>query len=130
MRYAVAHNESEPSCASAGPDKLSVEPAAARTRTAAGLHLLCDELVWRQGEIDRLARDGAPSEDLDAALDAWWATVEDITSRPAKTFKAMRSKARAVHTVMLAVGRDRSPEANALLASLLTDLLGEAVQLP
>jgi hypothetical protein len=86
-------------------------------------------LLRRQAEIDRLSRDGAPHEDLDAALDAWWVTVEAITRQPAKTFKAMRSKARAVRTVMLAVGRDRSPEADALLASLLADLLGEAVDL-
>ncbi len=87
-------------------------------------------MAQRQAEIDRLSRRGAPPEDVDAALDAWWATVEALTGTPAPTLEAMRSKARAVHAVMLAVGRDRPPEANALLASLLADLLGEAVDLP
>jgi hypothetical protein len=31
---------------------------------------------------------------------------------------------------MTAVGKDRTPQASALLASLLADLLGEAVELP
>jgi hypothetical protein len=109
---------------------LSVEPASIRTRKPAGLLHLCAELERRQAEIDRLSRDGADADAIDAALDAWWATVEAITRTPAKTPKAMRSKAGAVRMVLLAVGRDRSPEARALLASLLADLLGQPVELP
>jgi hypothetical protein len=107
-----------------------VAPDAYRMRSAARLVLLCGELARRQAEIDWLSRDGAPPEDIDAALDSWWATVEAITRNPAPTFEAMQSKARALRIVMMAVGVDRSPEATALLASLLSDLLGEGALLP
>ena len=129
MKFAAPANDSEPPGVSAGAEATWAEPVAASTRKTAGLILLCDELGRRQAEIDRLSRDGAPPEDLDAALDAWWPIVEAITSKPAKTLKSMRSKARAVRLVMAAGGRDRPPEATALLASLLADLLQESVVL-
>jgi hypothetical protein len=83
-----------------------------------------------QAEIDRLTAIGSVADQLDAALDAWWSTVERITASPAKTAKGLKAKAGAVRTVMLALGRDRSPAATAILASLLTDLLGQSVELP
>jgi hypothetical protein len=42
----------------------------------------------------------------------------------------MKAKAKAVRQVMVAVGKDQSPEATALLASLFDDLLGETGELP
>jgi hypothetical protein len=125
MENKAATDGSESRGASAGD-----EAAAVGTRKTAGLRRLCDELGRRQAEIDRLSRDGAPSDAMDAVLDDWWATVEAITARPGRTLKAMRSKARAVRIVMAAVGKDRCPEATALVASLLADLLREEVELP
>jgi hypothetical protein len=130
MRYAVASDDSLSPGASAGGHALSVDPGNFGGRPATGLLRLCAELDRCQAAIERLSRDGPSACDLDADWDAWWAAVEAITRTPAKTPKAVRSKARAVRMVLAAVGKDRSPEASALLASLLADLLGEPVELP
>jgi len=113
------------------PDSTPRNPPSPSTgHDSAGLLRLGAELDRRQAEIDSLMRDGAPTDEIDVALDAWWGTVEGITLAPAKTAEGIRTKAMAMRTVMLAIGRDRPPEATALLASLLADLLGEAVELP
>jgi hypothetical protein len=130
MTYASATDDSLPQGASALWQAPSADPGAAGGRPATRLLRLCAELDRRQSSIDRLSRDGPSAGDLDAAWDAWWTTVEAITRTPAKTPKAMRSKAMAVRLVLAAVGKDRSPEASALVASLLADLLGDATELP
>jgi hypothetical protein len=102
----------------------------AADRGSRGLVHLCADLRRCQAEIERLTGAGAAADELDVALDAWWSIVETITATQAKTTKGLRSKAAAVRTVMVALGRDRSPAATALLASLLADLLGDTVNLP
>jgi hypothetical protein len=130
MRYVAASDDSLATGASAGGQNLSVDPGGFGGRPTTRLRRLCAELDRCQAAIDRLSPDGPADGDLDAAWDAWWTIVEAITLTPAATPQALQSKARAVRLVMAAVGKDRSPEASALLASLLADLLGEAVELP
>jgi len=112
--------------------RLIGAPAPLQWQTAAGVRLvrLCTDLERCQAEIDRLTSNGTDADKLDVALDTWWSTVESITTARAKTTKGLRAKARALRTVMIALGKDRSPAATALLASLLADLTGEAVDLP
>jgi hypothetical protein len=67
---------------------------------------------------------------LDAVLDDWWEPVDEITDTPACTPEGVRAKAGAVRTAVVGTSGDACPSVKAMLASLLTDLLGEMVELP
>ena len=93
---------------------------------------LCALLEAQQAEVRRVADD--PNDEdmikLDAALDGWWETVDEITATPARTPEGVRAKAGAVRTAVVGTSGDACPSVKAMLASLLTDMLGEPVELP
>jgi hypothetical protein len=67
---------------------------------------------------------------LDVALDDWWETVDEITDTPAQTPEGVRAEAGAIRTAIVGTSDDACPSGKAMLASLLTDMLGETVELP
>jgi hypothetical protein len=118
-----------------GAALLLLAPFAAGTAKAAELDgellRLCAEMEERQADVVRINRaSGASDAELDAVLDDWWGTVEDITDTPARTPEGVRAKAGAVRTAIVGTYGDRSPKVTDLLASLLSDMLGETVELP
>jgi hypothetical protein len=86
----------------------------------------------RQAQVKRVAADPTDRDlvKLDVALDDWWETVVEITETPARTPEGVRAKAGAVRTAIVGTRGDTSPMVTIMIASLVTDMLGEPVRLP
>jgi hypothetical protein len=96
---------------------------------------LCARLERWDRERKRMNREDLDGhdytdEELDAVLDPWWETVVEITETPARTPEGVRAKAGAVRMAIVGTSGDSCPQVTAMVASLLSDMLGEQVVLP
>ncbi len=127
--------------AAASPDFLKPPPLPWRNgprppdgADAELLQLCADLQGWdrQRQQVDRVSADGRDftDEELSAVLDPWWNTVDAIAETPARTPEGVMAKGRALRTAFVGTYGDKSPRVISLLASLLTDMLGEPVRLP
>jgi hypothetical protein len=101
----------------------------------ARLLALCADLEERDRQRLQLDRDfeaghDHTNEELAAVQIPWWDALDRVAGTAARTPEGVLAKAAAVRTGFVGVYGSTSSRVIALLASLLTDMLGEPVRLP
>ena len=101
----------------------------------ARLLALCADLEERDRQRLQLDRDfeaghDHTNEELAAVQIPWWDALDRVAETAARTPEGVLAKAAAVRTGFVGVYGSTSSRVIALLASLLTDMLGEPVRLP